>query len=195
MAIALFTERFQLHNNENHKRSSNSNEIIISFVCRFVLFQCAAVSTNGTWNGGCIHSTRVAYVFIFIHNKLGRFHASTAYGRVIQCPTINLNNTEAHTRARMLLSLFLSPSASLFVSIFDFIMISKQTRAREWNVDVGVTANRKEAKSVPYFSDLRMQLHETYQTAIILLLFMLHAKRSDDDYYDTHYSAIMGSVL
>lgn len=99
MDIALFIERIQLHNNKNHKRSSNSNEIIISFVWRFVLFQCAAVSTNSTWNGGgCIHSTRVAYVFILIHNKLGRFHASTAYGRVIHCPTINLNNAR-HTRA------------------------------------------------------------------------------------------------
>lgn len=96
--------------------------------------------------------------FYFYSRQIRTF---SCFDCIRPCHSVSNNKSEqyeAHTRARMLLSL--SPCASLFMCIFDFIMISKQTRAREWNVDVGVTANRKEAKFVPYFSDLRVQLHE-----------------------------------
>lgn len=106
------------------------------------------------------------------HPRRLRFYSDSQQIRTFSCfdcirPCHSLSNNkseqcEAHTRASLVqkqllsLSLALTLYCTLFMRIFDFIMISKQTRAPEWNVDVGVTANEKEAKFVPYFSDLRM---------------------------------------
>lgn len=91
--------------------------------------------------------------FISIYDKLGHFYASTAYCRVIHCPTINPNNAkQAHTRAlaRMVQKQLLSSPRAIRAHVhFRFhLMISKQTRgrAREWNALSGVTANGMEAK-------------------------------------------------
>lgn len=147
------------------KTESNSNEIIISFVCRIVLFRCTAVSTNSAMERW-LHSIHPRRLYLQQIRTFLCFDCDCTR----PCHSLSNNKSEqwaTYTHVR----LYGAKTTSLrvpFMFVFDFIMISKQTRAwmereRGWREQI-------EEKIWTLF--LSFVNCMKYQTAIILLLFV-----------------------